>query len=110
MLWAPFPVAMPAAPPSTDEIRARLGALLPALKARYGVRSLALFGSYARGEQTPESDLDLLVEFDRVPGMLAFVNLQHTLEERLGVPVDLFTRPMLKPRLAPRILRDLVAV
>ena len=97
-------------PPATDAIRARLAALLPELRTRYGVRSLSLFGSYARGEQTPESDLDLLVEFDEVPGLFAFSEMQYSLEDALGLRVDLFTRPMLKPRLAPRIDRDLVAV
>ena len=98
------------APLSTESIRASLGALLPGLQAEYGVRSLSIFGSYARGEQTGESDLDLLVEFEEVPGLFGFARLQHGLEDRLGVPVDLFTRPMLKPRIAPRVEADLVPV
>ncbi len=98
------------APPSTDSVRARLGELLPELRAEYGVRSLSIFGSYARGEQTAESDLDLLVEFDRVPGMLGFVGLAHTLEDRLGLPVDLATRPMIGPRIVSGVEADLVGV
>ena len=98
------------APPSTDAVRACLAALLPELRAQYGVRSLALFGSYARGEQTLQSDLDVLVEFDEVPGLFAFSEMQLALEDALCLRVDLFTRPMLKPRLAPRVARDLVAV
>lgn len=101
---------MSAPAPSTDEIRARLAALLPELRARYRVRSLALFGSYARGEQTPESDLDLLVEFDRVPDLYAFGTLALDLEDALGLRVDLFTRSTLKPRMVPRVDRDLVRV
>ena len=97
-------------PLTTDAVRAFLAALLPKLRARYGVRSLALFGSYARGEQTPESDLDLLVEFDEVPGLFAFPEMQYGLEDALGLRVDLLTRTMLEPRLAPRIDRDLMAV
>ena len=97
-------------PLATEAVRARLAALLPELRSRYSVRSLALFGSYACGEQTPESDLDLLVEFDEMPGLFAFSEMQNGLEDALGLRVDLFTRPMLKPRLAPRIDRDLVAV
>jgi predicted nucleotidyltransferase len=100
----------PAAVPSTEEVRRRLAALLPELRTRYGVGALAIFGSYARGEQTPESDLDLLVEFERVPGMLGFVGLALDLEQALGLKVDLATRPMLKPRIAPRILADLMPV
>jgi predicted nucleotidyltransferase len=100
---------MPTPPPDTDTVRARLAALLPELREHYGVRSLALFGSYARGEQTAESDLDLLVTFDRTPGLLAFVNLQHRLEDRLGLRVDLATRPMIGPRLQPQVQADLDA-
>ena len=96
--------------PSTDEIRARLASLLPGLRERYSVCTLSIFGSYARGEQTAESDLDLLVEFEKTPGLLAFVNMQHRLEDRLGVSVDLATRPMIGPRLQSRVQADLVAV
>ena len=45
-----------------------------------------------------------------MPGLFAFSEMQNGLEDALGLRVDLFTRPMLKPRLAPRIDRDLVAV
>ena len=98
------------APPSTPAVRARLAALLPELRERYAVRALSVFGSYARGEQTAESDLDLLVEFDEVPGMFGFVGLAHELEDRLCLRVDLATRPMLKPRTVPHVERDLVPV
>jgi Nucleotidyltransferase domain len=50
-----------------DEIKAEFRAMLPELRARYGVSYLGVFGSWTRGEQTPDSDLDLLVDFDRVP-------------------------------------------
>lgn len=96
--------------PSTDEVRLRLLALLPVLRDRYGVGALSIFGSYARGEQTVGSDLDLLVAFERTPGMLGFVGLALDLEEALGLKVDLATRSMLKPRIAPHILDDLVPV
>ena len=101
---------MQSVPPSTDEIRARLASLLPELREQYSVRTLSIFGSYARGEQTVESDLDLLVEFEKVPGLLAFVNLQYRLEDRLGVSVDLATRPMIGPRLEPGVQADLVTI
>jgi uncharacterized protein len=97
-------------PPDLPAIRARLAALLPALGERYGVRALAVYGSYARGEQRPDSDLDLLVEFNRTPGLLAFSNLEHYLEQELGVPVDLATRAMIGPALAPGVQADLVGV
>lgn len=98
------------APPSTDDVRARLAALLPDLRVRYAVRSLWLFGSYARGEQTPESDLDVMVEFDKTPDLYAFVELGLDLEESFDRKVDVVTRSTLKPRLRPFILRDLLEV
>ena len=72
------------------------GELVDKLKAhrdelrRMGVASLTLFGSAAREEINEESDIDLLVEFDRVVGVFHFFRVQHFLEEILGVPkVDL---------------------
>ncbi len=62
----------------------------PFLQRRYKVSGIALFGSYARGEQTEQSDVDILVEVDPTIG-LEFVSLAEELEERLGVPVDLIS-------------------
>ena len=90
--------------------RARLAELLPELSERYAVRALSIFGSFARGEQTAESDLDVLVEFDRTPDLYAFVGLGLDLEEALGVRVDLATRPIRSPRFATAVERDLVPV
>jgi predicted nucleotidyltransferase len=101
---------MPTTIPSTGEIRARLAALLPDLRERYTVRSLSIFGSYARGEQTAESDLDLLVEFDKTPDLYALGSMVLDVEDALGLRVDLFTRSTLKARMVPRVDRDLVAV
>jgi hypothetical protein len=72
------------------------------LAERYRVRELALFGSLARQEQGPTSDVDLLVELSRPLG-LEFVSLAHYLERRLGRKVDLatfetFRRSLTSPR------------
>ncbi len=90
--------------------RTRLGALLPEFQERYAVRSFSIFGSFARGEQTPESDLDVLVDFDRMPNLYDLVGLGLDLEEALGMKVDVVTRDGLKARARPSILRDLVPV
>ena len=77
----------------------------------FGVKSLAMFGSAARGEDTPKSDVDLLVEFDPVRGkigLLAFVRLQHRLEELLGMRVDLVTPKALKRQLRDQILKEAI--
>ena len=75
---------------------------------RYHVRSVAIFGSVARGEATEHSDIDLLVEFSKPVGLLHFVRLKRELEEILDRPVDLATRKSLKPQLRERILKEAV--
>lgn len=82
---------------------ARLSSLLPELRARFGVRELAVFGSVARDEATDASDLDLIVDFEGPATFDAFMGLKLFLEDTLAVRVDLATRPSLKPRLKARI-------
>ena len=71
-----------------------------------GVKSLKLFGSVVRGEAGPESDIDILVEFSRPIGLLAFVRLKHRLAELLGRPVDLVTPEALKSPLRDGIINE----
>ena len=74
----------------------------------FGVKSLALFGSVARNEATPDSDVDLLVEFDRPVGLFTFVRLKRYLETILGCSVDLGTPDSLKPYLREPVLREAI--
>lgn len=76
----------------------------------FGVKSLALFGSVARGEQNPDSDVDLLVEFNRPTGLFGLIALQQYLENILNCPVDLGTADSLKGRIRTKILKDCVYV
>nr|WP_262507554.1 nucleotidyltransferase family protein [Salinibacter altiplanensis] len=76
---------------------------LPSLREEYGVESLTVFGSYVRGEQHPDSDIDLLVTFDDPPGLLAFIELERTLSDLLGQSVDLVTENALKSRIGDRV-------
>ncbi|NJR66523.1 MAG: nucleotidyltransferase family protein [Leptolyngbyaceae cyanobacterium CRU_2_3] len=87
-----------------------LKAILPELRDRYGVISLGVFGSYVRGEQTPHSDLDLLVEFDPAVrfGLLTYCELENVLSDRLAIKVDLVMKEALKPRIGERILQEVV--
>jgi predicted nucleotidyltransferase len=71
-----------------------------------GVRRLGVFGSVARGEAGPDSDVDVLVEFDKVPDLYDFAALRERLVEILGCPVDLATPQGLKPRMRSRILDE----
>lgn len=71
-----------------DEILSALAKDKPELEKRFKVRKIALFGSYARGEQGSNSDVDILVEVDPSIG-LEFVTLAEKIEKLLGVNVDL---------------------
>ncbi|WP_342765366.1 nucleotidyltransferase family protein [uncultured Methanomethylovorans sp.] len=71
---------------------------------------MGLFGSYVRGENTPESDLDVLVEFSRTPTIFRFVHLENHLSDSLGVKVDLVMKSALKPNIGKQILNEVEAV
>lgn len=90
-----------------EELIARLRHELPRFQRDFAVRSFGLFGSFVRDEQTPKSDIDLLVDFDKVPGLFGFFELQEELSALLGGPVDLVTRDALKPAIGKRILAEL---
>lgn len=100
---------MEPARPASDlaDVRRRLHGALPGLRARYGVSALAVFGSFARGEQTARSDVDLLVEFERVPGF-EFVALADELEALLGRPVDLGQAQYVKAAIRARVMAEAV--
>ena len=76
------------------------------MRERYGVRNLSLFGSYLRGEQNKGSDLDVLVEFDRVPSLFGFIRLERYLSELLKIKVDLVLKSALKPAIGRHILEE----
>jgi predicted nucleotidyltransferase len=84
--------------------------LKPELAREFGVCSILLFGSFARGDAGPKSDVDLLVEFDRPVGLLALATLHRWLEERLGRPVDVGTVGSLRPRVRAAALAEAVRV
>jgi predicted nucleotidyltransferase len=93
----------PRHPPSGVPLSLPIEAIA-ALCRRYGVHRLALFGSALRGELRPDSDIDLLVEFEhgKTPG-LRFFTLQDELSELIGRPVDLNTVGFLSPDFAAEV-------
>jgi uncharacterized protein len=76
----------------------------------FGVSSVSLFGSYARGEASATSDIDLLVEFAQPVGLFRFLDVKEYLERIMGCGVDLVTKDALKPQLRIRILEEAVHV
>ena len=92
--------------PDRETIAAVLRHHSTALHRDFGVSGLVLFGSAARGEAGPRSDIDLLVDFDAPPGLLRLGRLKAHLESILGRRVDLATRGSISPELEERIRAD----
>jgi len=92
------------------DYRQELRGRLPELHARYGVKRLFLFGSRARGDAQAESDLDLLVEFERAPTLFDLVRLEQELADDLGIRVQVVTPGAIKSPLRSAVERDLVEV
>lgn len=90
---------------SSTEIETSLKRLKPLLISMFHVSKLGYFGSYATGQATEESDVDILVEFDKPIGW-AFFDLQDLLEKELNLKVDLVTLAGLKEKLKPLILNQ----
>ena len=96
--------------PDVERFRALLREHLPDLRQRYAVETLSLFGSYVRGEQQLQSDLDVLVEFSEAPSLFTFLHLEREIASLLGIPVDLVMKDALKPTIGRRILQEAVPV
>ena len=79
---------------------------LLAVMARYGARNPRVFGSVARGEAQPGSDVDFLVDMDSGRSLIDLIALQQELEARLARPVDVVTSPSLNRHVRERILRE----
>jgi len=101
--------AVTAATTQVDDILSRLRALAGPLRARWGIRIIGVFGSVARGDAGADSDVDLLVQYDRPLG-LELADAAAELEAALGRPVDLASDAWLRPRLREAIAAELVRV
>ena len=94
---------------SRDEVMTILRQARHDLQARFPITRIALFGSYARGDQHEESDVDILVDVDPSIG-LRFVSLAEELERLLGEPVELVSARAVGPRMKPVLEADCVEV
>ena len=92
------------------EIVEQLRAMLPVLREKYHVQTLEVFGSYVHGDEQEDSDLDLLVTFDKTPSLFHYVALENYLSDELGVKVDLVMKDSLKPAIGKRILAEAQAI
>lgn len=75
---------------------------------RYKIKEIGIFGSYVRNEQKAGSDVDILVEFDEVPGLFKFIEIEEYLRAILGIKVDLVMKSALKPAIGKHILEEVV--
>ena len=92
-----------------EEIKSIINSHRKELEEKYKVKSIAIFGSYARGEQTENSDVDIMVEFSEPVGF-EFFGLADFLEDMLGVRVDLVTPDGIKPNRKEYVMEDLCYV
>lgn len=83
---------------------------LPYIVEKYNVSSLAVFGSYARNEETDSSDLDILVTFKQAPSLLKFIEMENFLTDKLKIKTDLVMKSALKHNIKNSILPEAITV
>ncbi|TAD73592.1 MAG: DNA polymerase beta [Oscillatoriales cyanobacterium] len=91
-----------------DEVLRILAHQKSALLETYQITKLGLFGSYARGEQNDDSDVDVLVEYEQAPSLYRLLELRDDLSELLSIRVDVVTRNGLKARIKERVLAEVI--
>lgn len=95
---------------NAEDIVTRLRELKPIISARYKARELGLFGSFVRGEQNANSDIDILAEFDDGADLFDLIGLSLYLEEILQRQVDIVPKRALRAELQEAVLREVIAV
>lgn len=89
-----------------EEIKRKLIVIKPFLKEKYKIKEIGIFGSYVRGEQKKRSDCDILVEFEEVPDLFTYIEIEEFLSRKLKVKVDLVMKSALKPYIGKIILEE----
>jgi len=77
---------------------------------KYNISEIGIFGSYARGEERTESDVDILVEYYKTPDFFKFLDLEDELEKLFNKPIDLVSKPALKPLIRDQILKETIYI
>lgn len=95
-----------------EDIKKKIKDITPLLENKYGVSSIGVFGSYVKGEENKESDLDILVDFKESNNLslLDFINMENYLSNLLKIKVDLVEKSSLKPRIGKYILKEVVNI
>jgi len=95
---------------SLDEIKEIIKKHKDELKEKYSVKEIGIFGSFARGEAKEDSDIDILVEFEKPIGFFKFLELEEYLSNLIGREVDLVSKKALKPNIGKHILEEVVTI
>jgi len=95
---------------SLDEVKQQLQALKPTLKKRFKVETVDIFGSYARGEQTEKSDIDILVTYSEGADLLLVAGRRSYLRRKLHVKVDVVSKKYLNPVIKDHVLSEAIPV
>jgi len=89
-----------------EEIKKKLVEIKPILREKYKVKEIGIFGSYVKGKQRKSSDIDILVDFEEVPDLFTFVEIEEFISKKLGIKVDLVMKSALKPYIGKIILHE----
>lgn len=92
------------------EIKIILESLKPELAKKYKIKEIGVFGSWVRGEQKKNSDIDILVEFEENSGisLFDFIEIEDYLRKKVGIKVDLVDKKALKPYIGKNILSEVI--
>jgi len=93
-----------------EDIILKIREKMPLIAEKYHIKTLQVFGSYVRGEQRKKSDMDILVEFNRIIDLFSFIELENYLSDILGIKVDLVMKDTLKSRIKESILQESIPV
>ncbi len=93
-----------------EQLLAKLRQLKPEITVRYKVKTIGIFGSFVRDEQSPASDIDVLVSFEEDADLFDFVGLAQFLEDQLQKEIDVVPQDALKLELREAVFREVVSV
>ena len=89
-----------------EEIKKKLAEMKPLLKEKYKIKEIGIFGSYAKETPKKRSDIDILVDFEEVPDLFTYIEIEEFLSKQLKIKADLVMKSALKPYIGKIILQE----